>query len=1423
MEFFSTIMRVVGPAIGALFPKLKQRRAERLAGQNPSDVPDSIADDLFDSAMRRLGTINQNDPFWRRCITGIEATYVRPELFARPSVREWLSNPEVRSGIKLSAEAFIARRDPPLEIVARLADLYSDATGENGALADHPIRIAVAFLSASVQAVTRDHGTAATVLAVASGLSLDIQKVDAHVLKLAEKAGLTVSPVVSERFTHEGRQDLEGILRRRVTPGQQPVMELTQLLREFDAGGRLSAADEALHDDVKYWLARMEAATGNFLTSENLLLELQRSGYLVPAAAWALVDFAKGDHKAALRRVRDLHDAESRTVLFHTLLKSEGPAIALQFVEQFDPIPPSFFTPTGWNNICVTLLSEKRIGDAAKTLSALPREVLEQCTNLYYMYAVSLLLPLLPVDRHASLFSYGISAVAEHALDGPESRKALAAALSAAHLARQCALEWKDVQIAERCGLGIRGLRLLDPATKTEESAKIAEEMKDGESGIYLLKLARAHSIQYDSRPLEAYLDRAQTLGGLTGDQIRAKLYLLDEPSRYPDLIKFMDDEWSNLLPDNNIEALVIIKVQALAFTGDTDGASSFLEKHLDEIGDAVSSRLRIMISDARGEDPTDAAVRVFSESNAIEDLHNVVQVLVGRKRWKKLAPFSEQLYSREPNFESAMLRYKCLGRSGASAREICEFLEGTVDVVEQRAEIRSARAWATFEFGDHAKAKQLNDALLSERDDAIDVALDVNLAIRTGDWDRFPAIAARALQGRSKLNARMLLSLAQLVGFSDPTQALVLAQEAVARDPENPAVLIGANSVAIAARGDHLAMPWVHKAAQLSKRGGPVTTFSYREMVEFMRRGAESWRQKHELYRTAQVPLHAAAQLFNTSLSQLLIAIPRQNAREADPRRRQPVPLLAGGRPRVDPHAISRISLDLTSLFVLSELRKLSNVLEFFETVFVSPRLMEVLLDDRRKVAFHQPSRVAQVKPLSTLVSAGRLRIVDSKAERSLVDEVGEEAAALLTQAKAYGGVFVHPGALFKVSSYMDEEANLGELQEFLADPIDVVTALAEEGVITQSERDEGIVALQPMGMVARGTFTSAVPLFLDGLAVHYLQQANLVQALLNSAHEVWIYRSTVDEWQALLATEPVTEEITAAIDDVRRAVRSGLMSGKVKFLAQSRKQRDRLSNLPLLPMADLLEDTAQIDFAVIDDRMLGANMALRNSSGHIVPVLSSLDVLKLLLHKGALSETAHREAYHLLRSRCFFCIPLSCDDLLFYLGQAAVVDGKVRETAELRTIRQYFARLNSTDVLCTPADLTYHDSIWRMASLAIVRIWQNESIAASDASTISDWIATHVLPELELVMHFAPDAESRFTEVAASQLSVSLWAPSSNRQRQKDHSVWLERARLSALLPGNVQVLDLAVKQVAEQLVKHNAEMTVELENADSADSAE
>ena len=168
MDWIS-ILKGLGAAISTAIPTAKQRLAEMKAGVSPESVPISVDEESMDDALRRLGSIQPNDQWWKTTIAGLEAVALRPETFCKPAVREWLSLSPVRKDLKAATRAKFNRHDIPDTIFERLVDSYTsvETTGEDRRYAEGAIKIAVAYLQASVQGSVRDRGTAALVQATA--------------------------------------------------------------------------------------------------------------------------------------------------------------------------------------------------------------------------------------------------------------------------------------------------------------------------------------------------------------------------------------------------------------------------------------------------------------------------------------------------------------------------------------------------------------------------------------------------------------------------------------------------------------------------------------------------------------------------------------------------------------------------------------------------------------------------------------------------------------------------------------------------------------------------------------------------------------------------------------------------------------------------------------------------------------------------------------------------------------------------------------------------------------------------------------------------------------------------------------------------------------------------------------------------------
>jgi hypothetical protein len=159
---------------------------------------------------------------------------------------------------------------------------------------------------------------------------------------------------------------------------------------------------------------------------------------------------------------------------------------------------------------------------------------------------------------------------------------------------------------------------------------------------------------------------------------------------------------------------------------------------------------------------------------------------------------------------------------------------------------------------------------------------------------------------------------------------------------------------------------------------------------------------------------------------------------------------------------------------------------------------------------------------------------------------------------------------------------------------------------------------------------------------------------------------------------------------------------------------------------LQELVGDIGTADAVLIDDRMAGALGRVTDRSGHAAPIVDTLDLLHELTRSGLLSSQGRFHGHHVLRARGFMCIPVELEEIQGYLATAEADPntGLLRETAELRAIRENLQRLRSTTILQQPAETVYLDRIRFTGFLALRNLWGDASIPIPTAKARTEWI---------------------------------------------------------------------------------------------------
>jgi hypothetical protein len=143
--------------------------------------------------------------------------------------------------------------------------------------------------------------------------------------------------------------------------------------------------------------------------------------------------------------------------------------------------------------------------------------------------------------------------------------------------------------------------------------------------------------------------------------------------------------------------------------------------------------------------------------------------------------------------------------------------------------------------------------------------------------------------------------------------------------------------------------------------------------------------------------------------------------------------------------------------------------------------------------------------------------------------------------------------------------------------------------------------------------------------------------------------------------------------------------------------------------------------------------------------------------------------------------------------MGAASMgTQGELQETAHLKTLREYLARLDSSDALCTDGDRVFQSALWIESIQAIKALWLDTETPIEKARAASSWIVENVIPPTDVAVRGLALPSERVEEVAAAHVALALEILSDDVVRQRAHSDWLNSELLARLLPANGRVLD-------------------------------
>ncbi len=1415
----STLASLLRPVARATFKyaaKYASRLyAERKAGRESTNSP--LMESSLDQTLDRLRGGKVEDSWWRKILDQLGQEYIAPDFLKSPALQEWLADAHVADDLKIPAKALImGGAVSDIETRTRLARSYSSRTGEASHLADEPIDITVAILVAGyISSIPADQRPFAGMLQEMFG---SVHERFDHL----EETRLPIlsDPIIQQVHTDQAEKALSQILILRAFDPQRARQNIQVLQCRLGHEGDLLAASTSTKNTILYWATRLYAGNDETLDSaRHLRDELRQTD---PDRDLSIVDalLAEGDGNTdeALRLLRDRRDPDSRTALFALLIRSQSRHAALDwYAEQAAPDDGQFFTAVGWKNWAVCMAKVGRWNEAALRLlrfeshwpQMLALALVEGIIN------AALLLPDEYRERALETIPLYLGVTPTR---GAEVEKHHSRASDCFEFAEQNLRDIADPDLAGAISDWRRWLRLMDPNPTNADVAhdEIRQGMEEGAQAVKLVPFAYTFRISFNVEPLRQYLEQRKRLGGLEDYEILAESLLAEQSMSPHDLAVYLEQNKTRLSKVRPLDVVTIIHIDALVKAGQIEKARALIEAHATDLGEAHSNRLNVMIDIHEGEETRERLELLYHHTKELIDLKNLVAYLKTENDHAALQPLLRDLFDRERTVENAQDLAKCLAAPPSSDYEaVIKFAEENPDILKRSDELKGIQAWALFRVGRLQEAKEINDKLLSQMGSLDDLHLDISLAITSGDWEHIATIIERERSRQESLTPEILMTLAQLAGQQGltPDRTLQFAKLAAQKAPNDPRILMAAHWLHFRLGRDDEANPdWLKRAYDLSSADqGPIWSMNLQDVVtEWMPKRRDYLEEVERRWLSGEIPMSLAASEMNVPLARLLLHIPDQNTAELDGRRRGVLPIVTGGRNPVELRQDWTIGLDVTSIMILSRLGLLEMAIEAFHHVKLSPDIMEFLLHERDEVRFHQPSRIAAARQVRDLQNQGRLRVADDAAElpKTLTDEVGLELAMFLHRARQDNGQVICVLPIHRVGSLMEEQADTSEYDDLIHSTMDLCTLLHTEGNITTADYQRASQFLSSQGQTEHAALSSPIlqgPIYLDRTTLSYLQDAGILQSMAAAGLDIRIHPYVLEEMNALIGAGDIGSDLVTKIERIRDILRNAVDSGAASFLPRTTDQDEQLQKreIRLQATTSLVAGIPACDALCIDDLFINKHPALTEPPERSVPLICVLDVLRSLVSQERISVGDHWTARNKLRQSGFVFIPLEADELVHWLTVAKVDDGQLKESVELKTLRQTMARIHSLSVMTPEETLSLSINLHRVGKASIDRVWEDESLTTEQATMQSNWVWRYLMNvDIGKPQHIAEDRYADWMRDLLSLRLGSLLLPTTIRsqERRADYTRWLERFILDPLRPASADLIKKTLTEVCD-----------------------
>lgn len=1221
------------------------------------------------------------------------------------------------------------------------------------------------------------------------------------------------------------------------------VLRKSRFFAEFDrvgvslalgrrlAIGELSGGTDTVRSRALSWCARLLSRTDELDKAEEYLRLANTLGNGCDInIADAFIKSQKGDKSAALKALAHINSSSARSAALMVVAHHEGAQSALDWLEKTQ-IGASGLDADGKLFLLTKQLDLAQWEAAEQTLKVLSDQDLTEAPLLHHMLAKTRLLSTVPDEFRGVVLNQVPFQAADFPLASDEAamlarREAQRHFVESVNISRSLNFP-RAAKINDEYALWIE---LKDPETSVNGRTRLENSLRDPASALGLVPLALQFGIKLDLVAVEREIERQITLnGGIIADAATARFAIAFTQKSPSAVASYIAQHYDALSQYVDQKAIRFLQIEMLSRAGLHEKANEKLDSLRREgLSEGEEERLRMIIEEAQGADPVSLRKAQFNATGSLTDLIVLVGELESKGVWDELCEYGRILFERTRSVGDAERLAVALSNSRRTA-ELLEIFSGCCDLRRQSQHLQLCYCWALYHEGKLLEARTELASLEDQSDQENYRALFVNIRIMLGDWPSLSAFVADEYVARDNRSARELIEIAQLAHNLGSPRARDLTSAAAEKGHGDAAVLSAAYFLASTAgwEGSEEVARWLQRAAELSGDDGPIKLMTFKELVErkpeWDRRESETWRMLSH----GETPMFLAGQALHRSLVKLMLFPAIANTLQRDPRRRGMIPAYCGTRQLSQSFEATTIGIDATALLTLSLLDVLDEALDTFDTVFVPHSTLAWLFEEKQKATFHQPSRIRDARQIHDLLRMGRLeRLVPSSvADADLSAQVGDELALLIAEAeKPRDGddrqrIVVRPSPVYRRGSLMHEEADLTEHASVVSSCLSIVAKLRLKGQLTAAEEKKAHAYLQlcEKPWSQEPEIADSAILYLDHVAISYFLHIGILEKLQEAGFTVIASPGEVAESDALITYEGISDKVNNAIERIRSALNVRIESGRIKVGARHRRPEADGDPIYEHPTVGTIALAAVCDAVICDDRFV-------NQHPHVVDdgvqalMLSTLDLLDALVARGSITAERCLECRTLLRRAGYVLVPVRDDELTQYLDASPVVDGKFREAAELKAVRENILCMRMSNWLQLPKEAPWLESTLKTFVRVLKNLWESGA-DPSTVTVLSDWIVD--LVDIRGWAHrFTSEAGDNLVNIGRGAHILMLLSPPLNGNREIKEAYW-EWVEDRVLAPVKEQFPDLYARIVEWE--KGQVETVVDMNLDQEGDHAE